>query len=77
MTSGDASFTAPFKLLSEHDDYIHALVAYFNVAFTVCHKMTWFSIGSTSKNTHRKQEADGAIPGRGADYVKVNPSPKA
>lgn len=45
MTSGDASFTAPFKLVAERDDYIHALVAYFDVSFSVCHKMTGFSTG--------------------------------
>ncbi|KAJ0610239.1 putative methyltransferase [Helianthus annuus] len=45
MTSGDASFTAPFKLVAERDDYIHALVAYFDVAFTICNKMTGFSTG--------------------------------
>nr|XP_043623775.1 protein arginine N-methyltransferase 1.1 [Erigeron canadensis] len=55
MTSGDASFTAPFKLVAERDDYIHALVAYFDVAFTVCHKMTGFSTGPKSRNTHWKQ----------------------
>nr|XP_023906587.1 protein arginine N-methyltransferase 1.1-like isoform X2 [Quercus suber] len=27
MAPGDASFTAPFKLVAERDDYIHALVA--------------------------------------------------
>ncbi|KAI7727189.1 hypothetical protein M8C21_027002, partial [Ambrosia artemisiifolia] len=55
MTSGDASFTAPFKLVAERDDYIHALVAYFDVSFSVCHKMTGFSTGPRSKNTHWKQ----------------------
>nr|GEX26605.1 probable protein arginine N-methyltransferase 1 [Tanacetum cinerariifolium] len=43
MTSGDASFTAPFKLVSKGQNCIHALVAYFDVAFTVCHKKTGFS----------------------------------
>ncbi|XP_076930858.1 protein arginine N-methyltransferase 1.1-like [Bidens hawaiensis] len=55
MTSGDASFTAPFKLVAERDDYIHALVAYFDVVFTVCHKLTGFSTGPRSRNTHWKQ----------------------
>ncbi|KAJ9551241.1 hypothetical protein OSB04_015286 [Centaurea solstitialis] len=55
MTSGDASFTAPFKLVAERDDYIHALVAYFDVSFSVCHKMTGFSTGPRSRNTHWKQ----------------------
>lgn len=45
MTTGDASFTAPFKLVAERDDYIHALVAYFDVSFTQCHKLTGFSTG--------------------------------
>ncbi|GKA75947.1 probable protein arginine N-methyltransferase 1.2 [Tanacetum coccineum] len=55
MTSGDASFTAPFKLVAERDDYIHALVAYFDVSFSVCHKMTGFSTGPKSRTTHWKQ----------------------
>ncbi|KAF8051166.1 hypothetical protein N665_1788s0001 [Sinapis alba] len=27
MSSGDASFTAPFKLVAQRNDYLHALVA--------------------------------------------------
>ena len=46
MAPGDASFTAPFKLVASRDDYIHALVAYFDVSFTNCHKLTGFSTGS-------------------------------
>lgn len=46
MTSGDVSFTAPFKLVAERDDYVHALVAYFDVSFTKCHKLMGFSTGS-------------------------------
>ncbi|XP_004251660.1 protein arginine N-methyltransferase 1.1 [Solanum lycopersicum] len=55
MTSGDASFTAPFKLIAERDDYIHALVAYFDVSFTKCHKLLGFSTGPKSRSTHWKQ----------------------
>nr|GMC61500.1 probable protein arginine N-methyltransferase 1.2 [Ipomoea batatas] len=43
MDAGDESFTAPFKLVAERDDYIHALVAYFDVSFTRCHKLMGFS----------------------------------
>lgn len=46
MASGDASFTAPFKLVAQRNDHIHALVAYFDVAFTMCHKKMGFSTGS-------------------------------
>ncbi|RCV11418.1 hypothetical protein SETIT_2G184000v2 [Setaria italica] len=55
MTPGDASFTVPFKLTAERNDYIHALVAYFNVSFTKCHKLMGFSTGPRSKATHWKQ----------------------
>lgn len=55
MAPGDASFTAPFKLVAERDDYIHALVAYFDVSFTKCHKLMGFSTGPRSKTTHWKQ----------------------
>lgn len=55
MTPGDASFTAPFKLVAERDDFIHALVAYFDVSFTKCHKLMGFSTGPRSRSTHWKQ----------------------
>ncbi|KAL0891240.1 hypothetical protein Bca101_015223 [Brassica carinata] len=51
MSSGDASFTAPFKLVAQRNDYIHALVAYFDVSFTMCHKL----LGPKSRATHWKQ----------------------
>ncbi|KAB5514206.1 hypothetical protein DKX38_028112 [Salix brachista] len=50
MVSGDTSFTAPFKLVAERDDYIHALVAYFDVSFTKCHKLMGFSTVSQGNN---------------------------
>ncbi|KAK1313303.1 Protein arginine N-methyltransferase 1.1 [Acorus calamus] len=55
MIPGDASFKAPFELVAERDDYIHALVAYFDVSFTMCHKITGFSTGPRSRATHWKQ----------------------
>ncbi|XP_020575408.1 probable protein arginine N-methyltransferase 1 [Phalaenopsis equestris] len=55
MVAGDVSFTVPFKLVAERNDFIHALVAYFDVAFTRCHKLMGFSTGPRSKCTHWKQ----------------------
>ncbi|KAK4480057.1 hypothetical protein RD792_013114 [Penstemon davidsonii] len=55
MSAGNASFTAPFKLVAERDDYIHALVAHFDVSFTKCHKLISFSTGPKSQTTHWKQ----------------------
>jgi len=54
MAAGDASFTAPFKLVAQRNDHIHALVAYFDVSFTMCHKKMGFSTGSTSLNMSEK-----------------------
>jgi hypothetical protein len=48
MTAGDASFSAPFKLVASRNDFIHALVAYFDVTFSKCHKATGFSTGDMS-----------------------------
>lgn len=39
----DLTFTSPFCLQVKRNDYIHALVAYFNIEFTRCHKRTGFS----------------------------------
>jgi len=52
MTPGDASFTVPFKLVAERNDYIHALVAYFDVSFTKCHKLMGFSTGLLFPSFH-------------------------
>ncbi|KAJ7296007.1 hypothetical protein O6H91_01G051100 [Diphasiastrum complanatum] len=55
MKIGDASFSAPFKLVATRNDFIHALVAYFDVSFTQCHKPMGFSTGPRSRATHWKQ----------------------
>uniref|UniRef100_A0A8C2D654 type I protein arginine methyltransferase n=1 Tax=Cyprinus carpio TaxID=7962 RepID=A0A8C2D654_CYPCA len=51
----DLSFTSPFCLQVKRNDYIHALVTYFNIEFTRCHKRTGFSTGPESPYTHWKQ----------------------
>lgn len=39
------SFTSPYSLTVSRDDYIDAVVAYFTVQFTKCHKHTAISTG--------------------------------
>ncbi|KPP59849.1 Protein arginine N-methyltransferase 8-B-like, partial [Scleropages formosus] len=39
----DLSFTSAFCLQIQRNDYVHALVTYFNIEFTKCHKKTGFS----------------------------------
>lgn len=55
VTLDDLSFTAPFHLTCKKSDYIHALVTYFNIDFTKCHKRTGFSTAPEAPYTHWKQ----------------------
>ncbi|XP_055795734.1 protein arginine N-methyltransferase 8-like [Salvelinus fontinalis] len=51
----DLSFTSAFCLQIQRNDYIHALVTYFNIEFTKCHKKTGFSTAPDAPFTHWKQ----------------------
>ncbi|THD22001.1 Arginine methyltransferase 1 [Fasciola gigantica] len=56
ITVDDLSFTAPFTLTCKRNDYIQALVTFFNIDFTCCHKPTGFSTGPDERRyTHWKQ----------------------
>ncbi|RYP18322.1 hypothetical protein DL766_008693 [Monosporascus sp. MC13-8B] len=54
-TTADLTFSVPFKLTARRDDFIHALVAWFDIDFTACHKPIRFSTGPHTKYTHWKQ----------------------
>lgn len=41
----ELSFTSAFCLQVQRNDYVHALVTYFNIEFTKCHKKMGFSTG--------------------------------
>ena len=45
----DLTFTSPFCLQVKRNDYVHALVAYFNIEFTRCHKRTGFSTSEAGR----------------------------
>lgn len=55
MSKSDATFQAPFRIQALRDDYIHALVAYFDISFSQCHKVMGFSTGPQYRATHWKQ----------------------
>lgn len=55
MSKEDATFVAPFSLTANRNDYLHALVAYFDIAFDACHKPVVFSTSPRSRPTHWKQ----------------------
>ncbi|XP_065562547.1 protein arginine N-methyltransferase 1-B-like [Artemia franciscana] len=55
VTKETIPFTAPFHLMARRNDYVQALVAYFTIEFTKCHKRVGFSTGPESQYTHWKQ----------------------
>ncbi|KAI0176325.1 protein arginine N-methyltransferase 1 [Hypoxylon sp. FL1284] len=54
-TTADLAFCIPFKLLCQRNDFVHAIVAWFDIDFTACHKPIRFSTGPHTKYTHWKQ----------------------
>jgi protein arginine N-methyltransferase 1 len=51
----DCTFECDFELTATRNDYIHALVAYFDTFFTTGHKTNRFSTGPSAQQTHWKQ----------------------
>ncbi|CAD6443316.1 4120e9ca-5604-4267-9505-ff18085d6ccf [Sclerotinia trifoliorum] len=54
-TKEDLAFSTPFKLDVRRNDFVHALIAWFDIDFTACHKPIRFSTGPHTKYTHWKQ----------------------
>ncbi|TKX25703.1 protein arginine N-methyltransferase-3 [Elsinoe australis] len=55
VTVADLAFTRPFSLTVRRTDYIHAIIAWFDIEFSACHKPVRFSTGPHTKYTHWKQ----------------------
>ncbi|KAK4982557.1 Nuclear SAM-dependent mono-and asymmetric methyltransferase [Elasticomyces elasticus] len=51
----DLAFSLPYSLSVRRTDYIHALIAWFDIEFSACHKPVRFSTGPHTKYTHWKQ----------------------
>jgi len=51
----DLTFTKPFSCKGIRNDFMHALIAWFDVEFSQCHKPISFSTSPMSKYTHWKQ----------------------
>lgn len=54
-TQQDLSFVSSFKLKMKKKDYIHALVLWFDIVFSVCHTPESFTTGPYGALTHWKQ----------------------
>ncbi|KAK5648952.1 hypothetical protein RI129_003844 [Pyrocoelia pectoralis] len=55
VQKADLEFTAPFNLQVRRNDYVQAIVTFFNVEFTKCHKRIGFSTAPEAPYTHWKQ----------------------
>lgn len=55
VKTGDLDFSTKVKLPIFRNDYVHALVAFFTVEFSKCHKPVGFSTGPHANYTHWKQ----------------------
>jgi len=51
----DLAFHLPYSLPVRRTDYVHALIAWFDIEFSACHKPVKFSTGPHTKYTHWKQ----------------------
>lgn len=51
----DLDFESPFHLIVKRNDFIQALITYFNVEFTKCHQKLGFSTSPEAPYTHWKQ----------------------
>ncbi|OAG08338.1 S-adenosyl-L-methionine-dependent methyltransferase [Paraphaeosphaeria sporulosa] len=54
-TVDDLSFKLPYELNVRRSDFIHAIIAWFDIEFSACHKPIKFSTGPHTKYTHWKQ----------------------
>lgn len=68
----DLHFSKKFQLQLKRDDYVQALVTYFTIEFSKCHKRVWFSTSPESPYTHWKQTVfylDGYITARKGETI--------
>eukprot|EP00050_Salpingoeca_kvevrii_P003551 m.227318 g.227318 ORF g.227318 m.227318 type:complete len:556 (+) comp10849_c1_seq13:4415-6082(+) len=54
-TVADLDFEVPFEITCNRNDYVHALVAHFDIEFGGIHKPVRFSTGAAAPYTHWKQ----------------------
>jgi protein arginine N-methyltransferase 1 len=54
-TKDDLAFSVPYRFAATRNDFIHALVVYWDCGFTKGHKEIWFSTSPRSRTTHWRQ----------------------
>jgi protein arginine N-methyltransferase 1 len=69
----DLTFNVPFKIAALREDTVHALVAWFDIEFSFCHRPIRFSTGPHAEYTHWKQTVfytNDALPVRQGDVIE-------
>ncbi|KAJ6141391.1 hypothetical protein N7470_009781 [Penicillium chermesinum] len=55
VTTADLAFKVPYEVTAKRSDFVHALIAWFDIEFSACHKPITFSTGPHARYTHWKQ----------------------
>lgn len=55
VKKSDLTFECPWRISARRNDFMHAVVVYFDIEFSHCHKPIKFSTGPQAKYTHWKQ----------------------
>ncbi|ORY76972.1 type I protein arginine N-methyltransferase Rmt1 [Protomyces lactucae-debilis] len=55
VTKEELTFTKQFQLRARRNDFVHAIMAWFDIEFNACHKPVKFSTGPHARYTHWKQ----------------------
>ncbi|KAF2712245.1 arginine n-methyltransferas-like protein [Pleomassaria siparia CBS 279.74] len=55
VTVADLAFTKEYTINVRRSDFVHAIIAWFDIEFSACHKPIRFSTGPHTKYTHWKQ----------------------
>jgi protein arginine N-methyltransferase 1 len=51
----DLTFTSKFSCKGQRNDYVHAVIAWFDITFSCCHKPVYFTTSPAAQYTHWKQ----------------------
>lgn len=51
----DLSFASDFSVTAKRNDFCHAIISWFDISFSACHKPVQFSTGPHARYTHWKQ----------------------
>jgi len=51
----DLTFTSKFSCIGQRNDFVHALIAWFDITFSCCHKPIYFTTSPSAQYTHWKQ----------------------